>query len=86
MLPEITVPAASTERNHQEADEEAWYYTVPYDQAATMIKAQLPVGQPFRGVPYCRGDDAVKPRHCGLGLDYRYGRFVHLRYITQTVY
>jgi hypothetical protein len=26
-----------------------------------MIKAQLPVGQTFRGVPYCKGDDAVKP-------------------------
>jgi hypothetical protein len=61
MLPEIAVPAGSTERDHQEADEEAWYFTAPFDQTAAMIKAQLPVGQPFRGVPYCKGDDTVKP-------------------------
>lgn len=61
MLPEIAVPAGSTERDHQEPDEEVWYFTAPYDQTVAMIKAQLPIGQTFRGVPYCKGDNDVKP-------------------------
>jgi hypothetical protein len=26
-----------------------------------MIKAQLPIGETLRGVPYCKGDNDVKP-------------------------
>ena len=61
MLPEIILPAGSTEVPHNEADDETWYFTAPFDQTAAMIKAQLPIGQAFRGVPYCKGDDDVKP-------------------------
>jgi hypothetical protein len=61
MLPEITVPAGSSEVPHNEADDETWYFTAPYDQAAAMIKAQLPIGRTFRGVPYCKGDNDLKP-------------------------
>jgi hypothetical protein len=60
MLPEIAVPAGSSEVPHNEADDETWYFTTPFDQTAAMIKAQLPIAQTFRGVPYCKGDD-VKP-------------------------
>jgi hypothetical protein len=61
MLPEISVPAGSSEVPHNEPEDETWYFTTPYDQTAAMIKAQLPIGQPFRGVPFCKGDNDVKP-------------------------
>jgi hypothetical protein len=61
MLPEISVPTGSFEYEHNTTDDETWYFTTPYDQTITMLKAQLPIDQTFRGVPYCKGNvgDAI---------------------------
>jgi hypothetical protein len=56
MLPEITLPAGSSEEAHNTPGDETWYLTTPYDQTLAMLKAQLPIGQTFRGVPWCKGD------------------------------
>lgn len=57
MLPEITLPSGSSEFNGNTPDDETWHYTVPYAQAVDIIKAQFPIGQSFRGLPFCRGSD-----------------------------
>jgi hypothetical protein len=56
MLPEIVVPAGSWEYEHSSPGDETWYFTAPYEQTVGMLKAQLPIGQIFRGVPWCKGD------------------------------
>lgn len=56
MLPEITLPAGTTEAAHNTPGDETWFATTPFDQTAAMLKAQLPIGQTFRGVPWCKGD------------------------------
>ncbi|MGO9351061.1 MAG: hypothetical protein ACLP3C_09660 [Mycobacterium sp.] len=61
MLPEVAVPAGSWEWEHNTPDDETWYFTTPYDQTVNMLKAQLPINDAFRGVPYCKGnvDNAI---------------------------
>lgn len=59
MLPEITLPAGTTEAAHNTPGDETWFATTPFDQTATMLKAQLPIGHTFRGVPWCKGDGPV---------------------------
>ena len=56
MLPEIALPAGATEAPHNSPGDETWFVTTPYDQTVAMLKAQLPIGQTFRGVPFCSGD------------------------------
>jgi hypothetical protein len=51
------LPAGSWEFKDNTPDDETWYYTVSYAQAVDTIKAQLPIGQNFRGLPFCRGSD-----------------------------
>ncbi len=33
-------------------------YTVPYDEAVDIMKAQLPIGQTFMGLLFCQGLDS----------------------------
>jgi hypothetical protein len=61
MLPEITLPAGTTEAAHNTPGDETWFATTPFDQTVAMLKAQLPIGQTFRGVPWCKGDGPVSP-------------------------
>jgi hypothetical protein len=56
MLPEIALPAGSTEYGQNTPDDETWYPTTPYDQTVAALKPQLPIGQTFHGVPFCKGD------------------------------
>lgn len=55
MLPEITLPTGATEYEHNTPNDETWWMKTPYDQTITMLEKQLPIGQTFRGVPFCSG-------------------------------
>jgi hypothetical protein len=56
MFPEITLPAGTSEAANNTPDDETWFPTNAYSQTLDMLKAQLPIGQPFHGVPFCKGD------------------------------
>ena len=58
MLPGITLPVGSVEGANNTPDDEFWDYTVPYDEAVNIMKAQLPIGQTFMGLPFCQGLDS----------------------------
>ncbi len=58
MLPGMTLPVGSVEGANNTPDDETWYYTVPYDEAVNIMKAQLPIGQTFMGLPFCQGLDS----------------------------
>jgi hypothetical protein len=56
MLPEISLPEGATEWEHNTPSDESWFVTTPYDSTTAMLKAQLPIGQTLRGIPFCKGD------------------------------
>jgi hypothetical protein len=62
MLPGITLPVGSVQTANNTPDDETWYYTVPYDQAVDIMKAQLPIGQTFMGLPFCQGFDSSQSK------------------------
>ena len=60
MLPEISLPVGAHEAAHNTPSDETWFVTTPYDQTLAMLKAQLPFGQTFRGMPWCVGVDGLE--------------------------
>lgn len=52
LLP-ITLPAGSTSKTS--GYWEVWKTTTPHSYNVKMLRAQLPIGRPFLGIPWCRG-------------------------------
>jgi hypothetical protein len=47
---------------------ESWNFTSSYDDAVRLLASELPLGQPYKGLPYCvnRESDAMKNQVTGF--------------------